>query len=177
MDTIQKICDILGVPLALEIVEGPSITLSFLGIILDTCRIEARLPAEKLTRIQHTVADWLAKKKATKHEILSLVGQLQHATKVVLQGRIFVARMYSAAAKVPQLDFYTRLNLAFHSDLWWWHTFLRSWNGLVSCGGNQTTLFLATLYKQTPQGPGVVGHYLESYGYSGSGLQNGRPLV
>ena len=83
-----QICDILGVPLALEIIEGPSITLSFLGIILDICRIEARLPVEKLTRIQHTIADWLAKKKATKHEILSLVGQLQHATKVVRHGRI-----------------------------------------------------------------------------------------
>ena len=167
----------ISVPLVLEIVEGPSITLSFLGIILESCRIEARLPVEKLTRIQHTVAEWLAKKKATKYEILSLTGQLQHATKVVRHGRTFVARMYSAAAKVPQLDFYTRLNLAFHSDLWWWHTFLRSWNGLVSCGGNQTTLFLATLYKQTPQGPGAVGHYLETYGYSGSGLQDGRPLV
>ena len=58
-----------------------------------------------------------------KREILSLVGQLQHATKVVWYGRTFVARMYSTAAKVPQLDFHTSLNLAFRSDLWWWHTF------------------------------------------------------
>ena len=69
--------------------------------------MEARLPEEKLTRIQHTVADWLTRKKATKREILSLVGQLQHATKVVHYGRAFVPRMYSAAVKVPQLDFHT----------------------------------------------------------------------
>ena len=128
MDTIKEVCEILGVPLAVEKVEGPSTVLSFLGITLDTCKMEARLPEEKLTRIQHTVADWLTRKKATKHEILSLVGQLQHATKVVRYDRTFVARMYSTAAKVPQLDFHTRLNLAFHSDLWWWHTFLHLWN-------------------------------------------------
>lgn len=59
MDTIHGICDILGVPYAAEKVEGPSTMLSFLGITLDTCRMEARLLEEKLTRIQHTVADWL----------------------------------------------------------------------------------------------------------------------
>ena len=83
MDTIKEVCEILGVPLAVEKVEGPSTVLSFLGITLDTCKMEARLPEEKLTKMQHTVADWLTRKKATKREILSLVGQLQHATKVV----------------------------------------------------------------------------------------------
>ena len=57
MDTIKEVCEILGVPLAVEKVEGPSTVLSFLGITLDTCKMEARLPEEKLTRIQHTVAD------------------------------------------------------------------------------------------------------------------------
>ena len=61
MDTIKEVCKILGVPLAVEKVEGPSTVLSFLGITLDTCKMEARLPEEKLTRVQHTVADWLKK--------------------------------------------------------------------------------------------------------------------
>ena len=60
--------------------------------------------------------------------MLSLVCQLQHTTKVVHYGRIFVARMYFAAAKVPQLD--CKPIVAFCSDLWWWHTFLHSWNGV-----------------------------------------------
>jgi len=73
---------------------------------------------------------WLEKKKATKCNILSLVGQLQlqHTTKVVRQGRTFVARLYSTAAKVRELDFYTRLNKEFHSDVYWWHVFLQRWN-------------------------------------------------
>ena len=48
LDTIKQICDILGVPLALEKVEGPATSLSFLGITLDTVTMEAKLPPEKL---------------------------------------------------------------------------------------------------------------------------------
>ena len=33
------------------------------------------------------------------------------------------------AAKVKELDFYTKLSKEFQSDLIWWHTFFNSWNG------------------------------------------------
>ena len=89
LDTIKQIWDILGVPLALEKVEGPAISLSFLGITLDTVAMEAKLPTKKLQRLQLLVTEWLDKSKATKCEILSLVGQLQHAKKVIRQGRTF----------------------------------------------------------------------------------------
>ena len=72
---------------------------------------------------------WLDKRKATKCQILSLVGLLQHAAKVVRAGRIFVRRMYSVAAQVKELDHFTRLNKGFRSDLYWWHTFVGDWNG------------------------------------------------
>ena len=46
-------------------------------------------------------------------------GLLQHATKVVRCGRTFVGHMYATAAKVQQLDHYTRLNKDFCSNLYW----------------------------------------------------------
>ena len=76
------------------------------------------------------VSTWLKIKKATKREILSIVGLLHHATKVVQCGRPFLSRMYATTAKGKQLDYYTHLNRDFHSDLHWWNTFLISWNGL-----------------------------------------------
>jgi len=48
LDTVVQICNYLGVLLALEKVEGPATALPFLGIVLDTTRMEARLPEEKL---------------------------------------------------------------------------------------------------------------------------------
>jgi len=64
---------------------------------------------------------------AKKQEILSLVGSLQHTTKVV---RAFVSRMYATAAKFKKLHYHGRLNLEFRSNLCWGHTFLTQWNGL-----------------------------------------------
>ena len=92
--------------------------------------MEARLPEEKLTRIRQLITSWLNRKKATKREILSLVGLLQHAAKVVRCGRSFVSRIYSTAAKVRELDYHTRLNKEFRSDLCWWDVFISNWNGL-----------------------------------------------
>ena len=91
------------IPLALDKLEGQSHSLTFLGIELDTVRMEAKLPEDKLTRIRPLLSSWLTKKKATKIEILSLVGLLQHASKVVHPGRTFMARMYSTAARVKEL--------------------------------------------------------------------------
>ena len=76
------------------------------------------------------ISTWLNKKKATKREVLLLVGLLQHATKVVRCRRPFLSRMYATAVKVKQLEYYTRLNRDFRSDFHWWNTFLVSWNGL-----------------------------------------------
>ena len=122
----------MGVPLAVEKVERPTTLLSFLGIGIDTVKMEARLPVDELTRICHLVDTWLHKKSATKQEILSLAGLLQHATKIVHSGRTFASRMYATAAKLEKMHYFTRLNKEFHSDLAWWHAFLQSWNGLNS---------------------------------------------
>ena len=128
--TLKLLCHNLGVPLALEKVEGPTTCLPFLGIIIDTNRMEARLPDDKLARIQGLLGTWLDRKKATKREILSLVGLLLHAAKIVRCGRSFVSRMYTTAAKLQELEYFTRLNKDFRSDLSWWYTFLAEWNGI-----------------------------------------------
>ena len=120
----------LGIPLAIAKVEDPTTVLEFLGILLDTTRMEACLPEDKHVRVQTTVREWISKKKATKREILSSVGLLQHAAKVVHPGCTFIRRMYSVAARVPELDYYTCLNKEFRSDLSWWQLFLNSWNGV-----------------------------------------------
>ena len=128
--TLMSTCEDLGIPLATEKLEGPSTTLTFLGVVIDTAAMEIRLPDDKLQRIHQELVTWMGKKKATKRNILSLVGLLQHATKVVKCGRSFVARMYAAAARVKELDYFTWLNVEFRSDLMWWHLFIDSWNGL-----------------------------------------------
>ena len=81
---------------------------------------------------------------ATKREILSLVGILQHAAKVIRPGRTFVGHMYEAAAKVQELDYFTRLNTNFRSELYWWHIFITHWNGTCFLPLSTPTLSIQT---------------------------------
>ena len=83
---------------------------------------------DKLARIKQLLTTWLHK-KATKQQILLLVGTLHHATKVVHPGRAFVTAMYSIASRLPKMHFITRLNILFHLDLLWLHAFLWALNG------------------------------------------------
>ena len=49
-----QLCDSRRIPLAPKKIEGPSTSLYFLGIQLDTAHMEIKLPEEKLSRIQQT---------------------------------------------------------------------------------------------------------------------------
>ena len=72
-------CQQLGELIAAHKTEGPGEVLIFLGIELDTCRMEVRQPGEKLWRLQQEIPKWQARRSCQKRELLSLIGQLQHA--------------------------------------------------------------------------------------------------
>jgi len=51
LTVIKEICSMLGIPLAIKKVEGPSDYLIFLGTTLDTQSMQACLPEDKLKQI------------------------------------------------------------------------------------------------------------------------------
>ena len=73
----------LGVPIAPNKTEGPRTTLEFMGIILDTVRMEARLPVDKVERIQASLALFQTKKSCTLKKLRSLIRALNFACKVI----------------------------------------------------------------------------------------------
>ena len=127
------LCKVLGFPIAEHKVEGPSSRLSFLGILLDTERGILLLPPEKLGRLKLLIASWRCRKGCRKRELLSLIGHLQHACRVVRAGRTFLRRMIDLSSVPKELDHWVRLNRAFQSDLHWWDLFLEDWNGVALC--------------------------------------------
>ena len=131
------VCQELGVPLASDKLVGPTQKLQFLGITLDTVNLELHLPVEKLDRLKVLVSSWRGKRSCTKRELLSLIGHLQHATRVVKPGRSFLQRMFDLAQVAKELHHHIRLSASFRSDLEWWAMFLSDWNGvsmMVSLG-------------------------------------------
>lgn len=129
LDTMLRVCQILGIPLADEKKAGPAAILTILGIEFNTNEFLLRLPQEKLLRLKPLLAEWAKKKKCTKRELQSLIGQLQHASTIIKPGRTFLRRMYDmlSLAKLPH--HHIRLNENFKSDIAWWSMFLETWRG------------------------------------------------
>ena len=60
----------LGIPLSTHKTVGPTTVLEYFGIILDSCRMEARLPSDKVLRISEILKSFMTKKACTKQELL-----------------------------------------------------------------------------------------------------------
>ena len=120
----------LRVPIADHKVGGPATVLTFLGIEIDTGAGVLRLPPDKLHRLQSLIVTWTGRRSCSKRELLSLVGQLQHACRVVRPGRTFLRRMIDLSSTAKELHHHIRLNVAFRSDLQWSALFLEGWNGV-----------------------------------------------
>ena len=63
------------------------------GIILDSVRMEARLPNDKVERIQTSLDNFKSRKSCTLRELQVLIGTLNFACRVVPPGRPFLQRM------------------------------------------------------------------------------------
>jgi hypothetical protein len=128
LGTIKSSCSELGIPLKAEKVEGPSAEIVFLGIVLDTVRMELRLPQEKVEDLKQLLAKWAKRKTCRKRQLLSLIGKLAHACKIVRVGRIFLRRMIDYSMKAKCLDHWIHLGTEIHADIGWWQAFLEAWN-------------------------------------------------
>ena len=128
--TSLRLCHSLGERVAPHKTEGPSTIMSFLGIRIDTARFIISLPPEKLTRLRVLIRKWRGRRACRKRELLSLIGQLQHACKVVRAGRTFLRRMIDLSMVAKKTHHSIRLNKAFQSDLLWW---THSWRIGMGC--------------------------------------------
>ena len=124
-----RVCSLLGIPVATEKVEGPLTILTFLGLELDSVTQQIRLTQDRLAEILTELGKWQRRKKATKRELLSLIGKLAFAARAVPAGRLFLRRLIQLSTKVDRLHHHVRLNQDAKLDIAWWQSFLPSWNG------------------------------------------------
>ena len=108
---------------------GPSQVLEFMGIELDSTRMEARLPDDKLQRTRDLLTSFTNRRSVRLVELQSLIGTLQFACKAVVPGRTFLQRMINLTRGVPSRFHHIRLNKEFFKDLTMWKAFLSGWNG------------------------------------------------
>lgn len=88
MALLSLIFSRLSIPLATHKTAGPSTVLEYLGLILDTNKMEVRLPAEKVYRIKEYISTMLHRKTCQKRELLQLLGHLHYASRLSFLGEV-----------------------------------------------------------------------------------------
>lgn len=128
--TTLATCQELGVPIASNKVEGPAVSLTFLGIHLHSSPLMVSLPQSKQLALQASLGNLLNAKCIRDSSTLdSLVGHLIHATKVCPLGKAFLSGFFHALRGTSPGRTW-RLNKVIRSDIAWWYYLLRSWSGV-----------------------------------------------
>ena len=132
-DAALRLCAMLGIPMAADKTEGPVTSLTFLGIELDTVKMEARLPASKQHDLQLLCSSWAVRPTASVVELQSLIGTLQFACAVVRPGRFYLRRIIDHMTHLKAISSRRHaqhaITRAVRADIQWWLDFLPTWDG------------------------------------------------
>ena len=174
-DCLTALCNILclftelDIPVAQGKTFPPSTSLEFLGVLLDSNKMEARLPLDKLTRIKEALHEWSHKKSSTLKDLQSLIGTLQFACRVVVPGRAFLQRIISLTKGISNSRWHFKLNTEFRKDVSMWLGFLEHWNGLASSWGALFSPPQISSYLLMPPGLLVMVGTLMDNGFNATG--------
>lgn len=130
INDLKQVFKQLGVPLSEEKTQGPLKVIEFLGITLDSELMQASLPLEKLERIREVMKSVLQSVSITKRELLSVLGHLNFAMRIIPQGRSFVSRLLDQAKTVEKLHDLVFIDEGCRSDLGFWSLLCDKWNGI-----------------------------------------------
>ena len=125
----------LNVPLAVNKTIGPAQEIVFLGIQLSS-REMTRLPQEKISLYTNKLSDLMRSRTVKLKEMQSVIGCLQFATLIILQGKAFTRRLIDTTIGVKKPFHYVTVNVEARADIRMWYLFFKYHNG--------KTLFLST---------------------------------
>ena len=124
-----QVLEDLNIPVAWPKLEGPSTLVTFLGILIDTIRLELRLPLPKLARLRSLLSQWCRRRSGSRAGFESLLGHLSQAAIVVRPGRIFLRHLFTLLSRCPRDRRFVHLDRMARADLLWWDCFLVDWHG------------------------------------------------
>ena len=142
MQAMAHACTAINAPIKSEKTEGPSTTLTFLGIQLDSVAMRASITADRKQELLTAILHLYPKRTCTKRHLLSLIGKLAFACKVVPPGRIFLRRLIDLSTTVGPTHHHVTINSEARADLNWWRQFLPEWPG--------SSLFLQSEWSLAP---------------------------
>ena len=123
------VCKEVGVPIKKEKTVGPCTCLTFMGLELDSVKMEARLPVDKLEKVRQLLRTHQKCRKITLHSLQSVIGLLNFCCMVVRPGRCFLRRLIDHTKSVSRPNHRVTLNKDARRDLAAWLLFVEHFNG------------------------------------------------
>lgn len=130
MSIVQNCLSKLKVPLAEEKTEGPSEVIVFLGLELDSVKMEVRIPRAKIEEVVQKIQDVINKKKTTLKQMQSLIGSLNFCCRAISAGRPFCRRLINATCGLSKPFHHLRVSSQMKLDLNMWLSFFENHNGI-----------------------------------------------
>ena len=112
-----SLCQHLNIPVKTSKVEGPTTHLTFLGIVIATNTMQASISVERKLDLLTELKNLHSLPKCTKHHLLSLVGKLSFACKVILAGRIFLRCLIDLSCKVKHMHHHIDITVEARLDI------------------------------------------------------------
>ena len=129
--------------------EGPSQSIEFLGLWLDSNAQTVSVPEDKMREAKELLRSFSARSSASRKSILSLIGKLSFIASVLPAARPFLRFLLDSAP-----GFRRRLPTGFKDDIALWLKYLDSWNGTRRWTLQQEPVVLAS--DASTQGMGFV---------------------
>ena len=132
------LCKDIGVPLAPEKTELPAMIMIFLGILLNSIRMEATLPDDKVEKCKKEIKMLLNKKvkKVQLMKLQSVIGLLNFACRVVSPGRAFLRRLIDSTCHIKSKFHRVRITSEMRLDLTLWLKFISECNSMKFIDSN-----------------------------------------
>jgi len=128
LDSFISLTTLIGVPLSDDKTVRATKVIQFLGITLDSTKMEASLPIGKVNKYGKDVEMLMNQTHTTFRAFRSVIGKLQFSTCIISAGHCFLRRMYNAMigkkkwAKII-------ISESIKEDLRIWSSFLKQHNG------------------------------------------------
>ena len=119
-------------------VSCPNTTARFLGIIIDSVKLQLKLPLDKLEKMRCMLGEIVGKRKVTKKLLQRVGGVLSHCAKVIKGGRTFSRHIFDLMATLKQPHHRVRLNRGVMEDFRWWLDFANVFNGQATIINHDT---------------------------------------
>ena len=128
-DIVTSVIELLGFKVSWKKVTNPDPVTTFLGIQIDSVKMELSLPLEKVIKLRDLVTLVLERGRTSRKELECLGGLVSYCSYVVRGGRTFSRRIFDLAASYSRASRNIPLSEAIMDDLKWWLSFCGIFNG------------------------------------------------